>query len=322
MNKNEEIAFLILTGFSCNNNCIFCSNINDRAQDRSTSEILEDIKTAHNQKKYNTIEFLGGEVTIRSDFFKLISYANQLGFKKIRITTNGRMFSYPEFSKKAVKAGLKDITVSIYGHNKKLHEGATRSPGSFEQCVIGIKNIKKTKGLNLLTSTVVSKINYKYLYEIGSFVHKLGSSRWNIFDLIPDGKGAENYDILMVNYKKISPYINKIYNLTNKINITIYDFPLCLFENKFFNNEHILFFTPETRYRHSMKQVGYGFSHRVDKISKKSKIIYQDKYRMKTDFCKKCLYFNKCQGITKQYFKKYGIKEIKELSRINIGLET
>ena len=122
----------------------------------------------------------------------------------------------------------------------------------------------------------------------------------------------------MVNYTEILPYLKKIYFLAKKIPLSIYDFPFCLFEDKFFTNNRIFFYTPEARYKYSKTQVGYGVSHRVDKIKKGSKVIYQDKYRLKTDFCLKCRYFEKCPGITKPYFKKYQDKEIRELFSLNI----
>jgi len=307
-------VLLILTGFSCNNNCVFCSNVADRDINRSTEEIFRDIDKGR-KNDYRILEFIGGEVTIRPDFFELISYAKKTGFDDIRLTSNGRLFSYPEFARKAVGTGLKVINISLYGHNKILHDAVTRAPGSFEQCVNGIKNLSGIKDIFLVINTVVSKINYKFLYEIGCFVKKLGVREWHILELLPDGRGAEHYNALAVNYGTLSPYIQKIGELAGREipRIDIFDFPFCVFDREFLNNKRVVFFTPERRYE-DIKQEGYE-PERVEKINLGGKIIYSDKYKIKPAFCRRCVHFYRCGGVAKPYFERYKDKEIKELAK-------
>jgi len=316
-NKNQKRranVLLLLAGFSCNNNCIFCSNVANRDFNSSTEELLKKINKGY-KDGFKTLEFIGGEITIRPDFFELISYAKKIGFEDIRLTSNGRLFSYPKFTKKAYQAGLKVVVVSLYGHNKTLHEGVTRTPGSFEQCVRGIKNISKTKGMYLIINTVVSKINYKFLDKISEFIYKLNPKEWHLLELLPDGRAIKNYNALAVSYKELSPHLKKIGVLGgNKIKrIDFFDFPFCIFNKKILDNKDINFFTPENRYE-DIKQEAHDTVFRVKKITKGKKIIYQDKYKIKPDFCQKCIYYNQCGGIAKPYFKKYQDKEIKELA--------
>ncbi|NQU99825.1 MAG: radical SAM protein [Parcubacteria group bacterium] len=313
-NKRPKVL-LLLTGFSCNNNCIFCSNVADRNFNSPTEELLKKIDQGYEQG-FRILEFIGGEVTIRPDFFDLVSYAKKIGFEDIQITSNGRLFSYPEFTKKAWQAGLKGVVVSLYGHNKKLHDGVTRTPGSFEQCLQGIKNISKIKGMNLIINTVVSKINYKFLYQIGRFIHQLGIREWHPLELLPDGRGMKHYDALAVPYKKLSPYMKKLGKLAgHKIKrIDFFDFPFCLFNKDLLDNKNINYFTPQRRYE-DIEIQAHDPASRVDKIIQGKKIIYQDKYKTKPSFCRNCLYFYQCGGIAKPYFKRYQDKEIRELAK-------
>ena len=308
-------VLLLLVGFSCNNNCIFCSNMADRDFNSPTEEVLRKIDRGYKQG-FRILEFIGGEITIRPDFFDLVSYAKKIGFEDVRITSNGRLFSYPEFTQKAWQAGLKVVVVSLYGHNKRLHEAVTRTPGSFKQCVQGIKNISKIKGMDLIINTVVSRINYKFLYQIGQFIHQLGVREWHPLELLPDGRGAEHYDILAVPYKELSPYIKKIGKLAgHKIErIEFFDFPFCLFDRELLNNKNINYFTPQKRYE-DIEIQAHDPAFRVKKIVQGKKIIYQDKYKTKPSFCRHCLYFYQCGGIAKPYFKRYQDREIKELAK-------
>lgn len=309
--KSQGNVLLVVTGWSCNNNCIFCSTVADRNINRNTREIISDLEKGY-KKGYRIIEFIGGEVSIRPDFLFLISSAKKIGFNDIRLTTNGRYFSYDDFTKKAVQIGLKVIIFSLYGHNKTLHDGATRTPNSFEQCLRGIKNALSYPEIEVIVNTVISKINYKYIEEIAKFLKKLGVKEWHPLELLPDGRAAEAYDEIAVDYKKLSPYLNKILKLANFFKkIDIFDFPFCLFEPKIFNLKNITFFTPRHRYE-DIHQIGFKPS-RVTKKKIAKRIIYQDKYKLKPDICQECRYFSECGGLAKPYFKKHGDKAIKAL---------
>ena len=82
--KNPERVWLIMTGFSCNNNCVMCST-KPKAKfnpDRSTKDILKDLRKGKNQG-YKRVEFTGGEPTIRTDILRLIKKAKDLDYNKI-----------------------------------------------------------------------------------------------------------------------------------------------------------------------------------------------------------------------------------------------
>ena len=313
--SNRANVLLLLTGFSCNNNCIFCSNVSDRDFNSPKEELLEKIDKGY-RDGFRILEFIGGEITIRPDFFELISYAKKIGFEDIRLTSNGRLFSYPEFVEKASQSGLRVVAVSLYGHNKALHEGVTRAPGSFGQCIEGIKNISKIKEMYLVINTVISKINYKFLDKISELIRELNPKEWHLLELLPDGQAIEHYDALAVPYKELSPYLKKIGMLGGRKikRIDFFDFPFCVFNKKILDNKNINFFTPKNRYE-DIKQEAHDAVFRVKKIIKGKKITYQDKYKIKPNFCRSCFYHDRCGGIARPYFEKYQDKEIKELAK-------
>lgn len=68
---NINKSLLVLTGFSCNNNCIVCS-LKDRQEfysDRTTEEIMKDMDVGI-EKGFGAVEFTGGEPTIRKRYYR------------------------------------------------------------------------------------------------------------------------------------------------------------------------------------------------------------------------------------------------------------
>ncbi|MFA6383883.1 MAG: radical SAM protein [Candidatus Omnitrophota bacterium] len=159
----------IKVGYSCNNHCIFCVQGDKRSRigDKSHKEVLSILEKR--RRDNNEVVFTGGEVTIRDDFFVLLRRAAKLRYDVIQVQSNGRMFAYEEFCEKAVKAGANSFALALHGSTKKVHDLLTRVPGSFDQTVRGIGNLKKLKQ-KVLLNTVVTKANYKDLPRIAELL--------------------------------------------------------------------------------------------------------------------------------------------------------
>ncbi len=95
----------IIQDYRCNNNCMFCCN-GDKRNDfkgMNTIEVMETMRVGR-KRGATFIDFIGGEPTMRSNIIPLVKYAKKLGFITIATTSNGRMYSYPEFTKKMIDA--------------------------------------------------------------------------------------------------------------------------------------------------------------------------------------------------------------------------
>lgn len=278
--------------------------------DRTTEEIINDL--VKGQKKYSAVEFTGGEPTIRSDIFYLIKIAQKLGYKEIGISTNARLLSYDEFLQKAREAGLNRVTFSLYGHTKELHDAITRTPYSFEQTIKGAKNVLKYPEITMSTNTVVSKLNFQYLCQIGKFIQALGVKYWNLLDLIPDGYAKDFSEMLRPKMKELSKSLNQISPLLRGFDkIGFFDFPLCLFGPKMRQSSRVTFMTCQKR-QEITHQVGY----RPKRLSLE-KGIYEDIHKLRIEICKKCLFFKSCGGVWKDYLNLYQGKEVVQLAKKN-----
>ena len=158
---------------------------------KTTEEILQIMKERRSSGS-ESIEFTGGEPTIRKDIVFLLRSASEMGFKEIALSTNARMFSYRPFLEAAVNAGITRVSTTLDGGNEKMHDAITRTPGSFKQTVAGIDNLVRF-GIPVTVNTVLFKLNVSNLEEIAEKLIELNVSSWGILDLIPDGNIRDIY---------------------------------------------------------------------------------------------------------------------------------
>lgn len=297
---------VIIIGYNCNNRCQFCIDEDKRNYIAKTTEDIKEEMIEARKRGTTYLEIIGGEFTIRPDAISLVSFAKQLGFKTIAMSTNGRMYSYLNYTKKMVKAGLTDIVFSIHGHNEKLHDSLTQSPGSFRQLLKGLANFKKLGFKNIGSNTTIVKPNYKFLPQIGQFIYNQGIRNSEFIFVDPSSGGAKtNFFKLVPKISEIAPYVKKCLDIAKKhktFHWTIRYVPLCYFrdyldqisellEVKRFHTEHL---APDFRnydVENSRKEIG----------------------RIKTKKCKECRLFNECEGIWREYFKNYGDEELRPI---------
>jgi len=305
-NKKIKKAVIIL-GYQCNNNCCFCINADKRNLVNKTTEQIMQEMVLMRKRGFTYLELIGGEPTIRSDIVKLIEVAHQLKFENIVMATNGRLLAYKKLAEKIIKAGLTDLIFSIHGHNAKLHDSLTRSPGSFQQLMGGIKNVKSLKLKQIGTNTTIVKQNYQHLKEIGKLILKLGFRNSEFIFVDPTYGAAYNHFFKFVpKISEASSYIHQCLDLAKKnkkiLHWAIRYVPLCYFtgyldqiselqEIATFHTEHFAPDFVDLDVEKSRKEIG----------------------RSKTKKCKGCYLYNQCEGIWKEYLKYYSDKELKPI---------
>ena len=311
--KNNETlsgpVLLIMTGFMCNNNCVMCS-VKPKGlhyKPRKTEEIIADLERGR-ELEYERVEFTGGEPTIRSDLLLLIAKAKKLGYKEIALGTNARTLNSLKFLKSLQKSGLRRVTTTLYGYNSKTHETVTRTPGSFQQTVQGIKN---ALGLDIPISvnTVVFSLTAKNLKKTGEFLVSLGVKYWTLLDLIPDGYAKNNYHILSVPPKNLRTTFKTIEPIINKFEVVnIFDFPFCLIPKHIFRYRNCNVLAAKGR-TEIINQVGY----KPKRFEEKNNIYY-DIHKTRSRKCEQCVYNNECGGVWIPYLDLYGESFIKPSS--------
>lgn len=197
----------IKTGFTCNSNCVFCV-IGDKlfTGERPTTEVIEELKLS--RKTCDDVVFTGAEVTLRPDFLHLVQAAKRLGYRTIQVQTNGRLFAYREFCEKAIRAGANEFAPSLHAPVAKVHDGLTRSQGSFVQIVEAIKNLKSL-GQRVVTNTVASKQNVKLLPDLARLFIELKVDQFQIAFPHPTGHAATYFNAVVPKMKDLAPYLHE-----------------------------------------------------------------------------------------------------------------
>ena len=313
--KNTPVkTLLVLSGFTCNNNCLVCSVGAKRCvwPDRSFTDVEVDLKNGR-LDGFREVEFTGGEPTIRKDIIDLVRRAHELGYRKISMSTNGRLFSYGDFTEKIIKAGLNQITFSLLGSSNQVHNAITRTPNSLAEVLAGIKKVQTYPGVTVKASTVVSRVNFQDLKSLAELVIPLGIKHWYILDLIPDGNAKKNYKNLVVNLFELRSEIKKLEIFSNKfIELGFFDFPFCTFTQEMRGLNNVIFVNAKKRGETS-EQVGYN----PDRIVLDEGRGYIDKHKKHTKICGHCQYHNECGGIWREYLELFGEEEIAELVKAN-----
>lgn len=293
----------IILGFRCNNSCVFCYEKENRdLPDKTTSEIYQEILAAKKNKK-TSVHLIGGEPTIREDIVDIVSFARAEGFKNIQITTNGRMFSYPEFAKKIIGSGLSNVIFSIHGQNALVHDSLTKSPGSFDQLTKGISHLRKMGFFGIGANVTVCAANYHFIPALAEILLENCIERATFIFVIPFENSK--FKQLAPPISKAAGYIKKALEMGEKAG---YDWILlnppmgCYFSD---------IFDRSVKYGDSRDEeliVSNKNARKIHQVSKNKIIEY-----IRVDKCRRCAIRRKCSGVMKQYIMSYGGKEIKEI---------
>lgn len=287
--------------FKCNNRCDFCAqgNKRDTVTQLTPEQVHKDLLDAAS-KGADMVTFTGGEPTMHPDLIEFIKFAKANGYKNIQVQTNGRRFLYLDFLEKMREAGVTEISPSLHGACAKTHDGLTHAKGSFMQTVSGIVNAKKM-GMSVITNTVVTTKNYTELPQMAALFSTLGVYQFQFAFVHIIGTAAINQNWLVPKKTDALPYIKRGLDIGRKHRLYCYTeaIPFCLMQGyEECVAEQII---PEG-------PVFDGSIH-LENYSDYRKNIG----KVKAPSCKKCIYFERCEGPWREYPELYGWEEFKPI---------
>ena len=280
-------------GFSCNNNCRFCvqgdkKKLGDKSTDRIKKELRETI-----EEGIDEVVLTGGEPTVRKDILELVSYAHDLGYRIIQIQTNGRMFFYKEFCERMIGAGANEFSPAIHGHTAEIHDYLTRTPGSFNQTVQGIKNLKEL-GQYVLTNSVVTGPNYAKLPELARLLVELNVDQFQLAFVHACGNAEKYFDEIVPRKSLAAPYIKKALQvgIDAGVRVMAEAMPYCFMQGyeKYVSELYIP----------SSKVIDFNS---VDPNFEATRVSLG---KCKAEKCKKCRYYLVCEGPWREYPERRG----------------
>jgi MoaA/NifB/PqqE/SkfB family radical SAM enzyme len=315
--RKERVHLSI--GAVCNNNCLFCMEEDrDGRYVNNSAMTMEKVRWILEQHRgAEEVCFTSGEPTTREDLKDMLELATSLGFDRLSVMTNGRRLSHLPYAASLVKRGLKRFYVSIHGHDEKLHEGLTRTPGSFAQTVAGLDSLAKLKrfGVEVHTSTVLTNRNLPFLTEIYRFLRRHGVDQVVFNVMQANGRANTFFDQIFPTYAETAAQFRKFIAEVGEPEPMAFlvDIPLCTTEGiPDFNRGYV---EACAHYDTAENAILDGFDAEAKKhdnglvlISRKD---LDDATREKRAECKGCKYDAQCEGVWKNYVKRRGWDEMK-----------
>ncbi|MBD3256015.1 MAG: radical SAM protein [Candidatus Lokiarchaeota archaeon] len=180
----------------CNLNCTHCyikknTNINEINFEEACN-IIDQLSRANNI----IVGFSGGEPLLCRDIYDIIQYTKKSGMD-VAIATNGLLIN-KRTALKLKSYGTDYIQISIDGL-KETHD-SIRGRGTFKKAIEAISCCLDV-GLYVSMDVVITKLNYKEIFDLIDLAIHLGVQKFEILDFVPSENACNMSSIALTPYQ-------------------------------------------------------------------------------------------------------------------------
>lgn len=202
------MASVLFLGWTCNNACVFCAQ-----GERSTSHEREaegmDLAARLRVEPGDVVLVQGGEPTLTDDLPAVIRALDERGARRIVVQTNGRRLAYRAYARALREASSKlSLDVSLHGSTEPMHDYHTQTPGSFKQTALGVRHAR-AEGIEVGTTTVITRSNYRHLAEIVQLSRALGARAVHLARASRVGRAARAVDRIVAPEELVRPQLTR-----------------------------------------------------------------------------------------------------------------
>ncbi|MBI3190252.1 radical SAM protein [archaeon] len=165
--ESAEHVFLAGDGILVSN-CFFYAKEGEPIYEPTMEQIEFMLKRMKNEKPVgaNSIQFTGGEPTLRDDLTEIVATAKRVGYDHVQLNTNGINLSRgPELAQNLRAAGVSNLYLSFDGVTPQTN------PKNYWEAPKAIENCGKAGIGVVLVPTVIGSINDHELGDIIRFAH-------------------------------------------------------------------------------------------------------------------------------------------------------
>ena len=160
--------------------------------------------------------FTGGDPMKRQDVFELIRYAADKDVK-VALTPSATPLLTPDAIFKLKEAGLVRLGISLDGSTPGIHDTFRGLPGAWARTIQAIEWANEA-GIPIQVHTTISRHNAHDLDSLCALFEKLAIVMWNVFFLVPVGRGQLG-DLL--SGEEFEQVFGKIYQLSHRVSFQI-----------------------------------------------------------------------------------------------------
>ncbi len=129
----------IILGYDCNLACTYCTIT---PQMRLRALPGRGVALELNQGRvhgFDKVSFTGGEPTIRADLLPLVRRAAALGYRSIKVQSNGLLLGVGDNAARLLDAGVTCVHISIHTHEAAAYEAMVRRPDTHRHMQRGLE---------------------------------------------------------------------------------------------------------------------------------------------------------------------------------------
>src|SRR6476620_2675560 len=150
----------------------------------------------------------GGEPLLRRDILEIVRRAAERGLWVV-VGTNGVRIS-ENVARRLADAGARGLSLSLDALDADRHDRFRKVRGAWRNTVEGAE-ILKTAGLPFIVQTTAGSHNLGELDAIAGFAHeRLAAKVWNLYFLVPTGRGQFVSDISPAQYDEVLAALYRI----------------------------------------------------------------------------------------------------------------
>ena len=213
--------FLELT-LRCNERCLHCGSSCGSEPCREMSladyrKLLDEVKADLGTKR-TQICITGGEPMLRRDFFEIVGYVHELGFRW-GMTSNATLIT-EEAAQRLAETGMGTISVSLDGL-REHHDALRQTPGAFDRAMRGIENLlaqnrtAEREGTHtfrhIQVTTVVHHQNIGDLDALFELLKDVEIDSWRVINMEPIGRALEHPELMLTDgdYVRLFSFIRE-----------------------------------------------------------------------------------------------------------------
>jgi radical SAM protein len=188
----EQAPFLVIweTTQACDLACKHCRACAKRARDADELTAEEGERLLREVAEMGTpvVVLSGGDPLKRPDLFRLVATGKDLGLRVGTIPAATPLLT-EDVVKRLKEAGLDQMALSLDFPRPVAHDAFRGVAGAFERTMRAVEWAHRAR-LPLQINTTVCGTSAPYLAEMADFVATLGIVFWEVFFLVPTGRGT------------------------------------------------------------------------------------------------------------------------------------
>lgn len=203
---------------ACDLACVHCRASADPVvspEELNTEEAKDLINQVHDMGTPILI-FSGGDCLKRPDLEELIAYGKKLRLRIGAIPAVTPLLTVERLSG-LKKAGLDQVAFSLDASTPELHDSFRRTAGVFKKTLSAIKAANQI-GLPVQVNSLINLHNTFQWDDLLDLIQDLGVVFWEVFFLVPVGRGSE---LPIISADMFEKAFEKLYKLTQRVNFII-----------------------------------------------------------------------------------------------------